>query len=492
MKNFKTVTGRLISYGMLLITASTALTGCIKPNYRAQYVDVPDYWRLPADEGSTLCNARWWEQFDDPVLDDLIWTSLRNNQDLKVAISRVLEYYARLGVTDSALYPAIDGNASYNRFQISKVSPLTVPGVSTIFSLYQATLNLSWELDFWGRIRSASEASYAELLAQVENRRAVVVTVVSSVAKAYIALRGLDGQLEVAKKTLKSRQDSLELAKDRYHLGETSELEVAQAEAELEIAAISLLQFERAIPQQENLISVLIGENPHDIVRGRTIDTFNYPPVIPAGLPSDLLIRRPDIVAAEDELIAVNAHVAEARALFFPQMNLTGAYGSESSILRAFLTSPAEIWQYGLSAAQTIFDAGRTWFQVEEVIALRDEALYNYRQKILTAFREVNDALVQIKMNKELVLEHEKQVKVLKLYYSLALLRYQEGEVDYLNVLDAERSLFNSELNLEQARADNYTAVVELYSALGGGWVNDADAYAISNDCHYECNDCNE
>lgn len=457
--------------------------GCIKPNYVPQYVNVPDSWRLPADEASTLCNFRWWEQFNDPVLNDLIWAALQNNLDLKIAISRVFEYYARLGVTEAALYPAIYGNASYSRNELSIAFPQTIPGSPRIFNLYEASLNLTWELDFWGRVRSASEASYAELLSQVEARRAVVVSVVAAVADAYITLRGLDGQLEVSRKTLKSRQDSLELAKDRFQLGETSELEVAQAEAELEIAAIRVLDFELAIPLQENLLSVLIGENPHEIIRGRPLNQFFYPPTIPAGMPSDLLIRRPDIVEAEYQLISINARVAEARALFFPQITLTGMYGSESILLRTFLKSPAEMWQYGISAVQTIFDAGRIWYQVEEVKAVRDEALYHYRQVILTAFQQVDDALVKCEMNQKLVKEHEQQVKVLELYVHLATLRYLEGEVDYLNVLDAERSLFAAQLNYVQSQVDNFNSVVLLYKVLGGGWVDDADAFAISTCC---------
>lgn len=462
------------------LTCCCLITGCIKPHYTPQYVDLPEEWRFDSDESSTLCNARWWEQFNDPVLDELIWRALSNNQDLKIAISRVFEYYALLGVADSALYPAINGNVTPSRNRASSVTPLGLPAAANKpFNNYQAYLNLSWELDFWGRVRSASEAAYADLLGQVEARRAVVLTVVSSVANAYINLRGLDGQLEVARRTLQSRKDSLKLAKDRFQLGETSELEVVQAEAELEIAAIRELEFELAIPQQENLISVLLGENPHEILRGSFLEEFNYPPVIPAGIPADLLTRRPDIVEAEEQLIALNARITQARALFFPQMTLTGNYGSQSAALSHFLTSPAQIWQYGLNAVQMIFDAGKVSYQVQAVQEARDQALFNYRQVILTAFREVNDALVQCQMNQKLLKEHETQVRVLQRYVDLARWRYLEGEVDYLNVLDAERSLFNSQLDLIQSQANNYNAVVALYSALGGGWVDDADAFAV-------------
>lgn len=457
------------------------LTGCFRPHYVRQYVDVPCSWRLPTDESSTLCNMRWWEQFDDPVLNELILKGLENNQDLKIAIHRVFEYYAILGIVDAALYPALYGNVNVSRNRVSGATPLGLPEVTNKpFNNYQATLNLSWELDFWGRVRSASDAAYADLLSKIEARRGIVITVVSSIANAYVTLRGLDAQLEVATKTLKSRQDSLELAKDRFHLGETSELEVVQAEAELEIAAIRKLDFEMAIPLQENLISVLMGENPHDILRGRSIEKLGYPPSIPAGLPSDLISRRPDIMEAEDQLIAVNARVSEAKALLFPQFSLTGEYGSQSSKLANFLTSPAQIWQYGVNVVQTIFDAGRTLYQIQATEEAREEALYNYRQVILTAFQQVNDALVQTKMNQKLVAEHANQVKVLVYYVELATLRYLEGEVDYLNVLDAERSLFDAQLSLIEAQMNNFNSVISLYSALGGGWVYEADSYAIS------------
>lgn len=463
-----------------LITALLILSsGCFRPNYQPQYVNIPQSWRLPADESSTLCNVRWWEQFDDEVLNNLIITALRNNQDMKVAIYRVFEYSARLGVTNAALFPALNGNAIYNRNQASLSAPIPVfPGISRFYNDYEAFLSLSWELDFWGRLASASEAAYANLLGQIEARRAVALTIVSSVANAYITLRNLDSQLEVSKKTQASREESLKLAISRFDLGETSELEVKQAQAELEIAVIRVIEFERAIPQQENRLSILLGENPYLVERGRNIESFAYPPTIPAGIPSDVLSRRPDIMKAEDQLIAANAQVTEARALFFPQITLTGMYGSQSLQLKSFLTGPSEMWQYGFSAVQTIFDAGRTIFLVEGAKAIRDEALANYRQTILNAFLEVNNALVAVQKNKELLAEHQKQVQILLDYLHLAQLRYYEGEVDYLNVLDAERLLFNAQLDLVQAFSDNFTAVVDLYRALGGGWVTDADEIA--------------
>lgn len=457
------------------------LNGCIRPGYIEQPITIPDTWRITVDEGSTLCNAEWWRQFEDPVLDELIHRSLRNNQDLKQAIARVFEFYGRLGVVNSALYPTVSGTAQASRQEVSVALPdAFTPGMPRTFNDFQSFFSFNWELDVWGRLYNATYAAYADLLNQIETRRAVVLKVVSSVANAYITLRQLDLQLEVSKQTLKSRLESLKLAQDRFNLGETSELEVKQAESEVEIAAIRVIEFERDIPQQENLISILVGDNPHDILRGRSLDKFSFSPSIPAGIPSDILQRRPDVLAAEDLMIAANARVAETRTLFFPQISLTGMFGSESADLKRLLTAPAEMWSYGLGLTTPLFNAGKTYYQVKQALALRDQALYRYRQTVLNAFKEVEDALVAYQKNRELARESEKQVKVLKEYLHLAVLRYNEGETDYLNVLDAERQLFNAELSLVQAQSDSFAAVVDLYSALGGGWVDAADAEAIS------------
>lgn len=477
------------------------LTGCLRPNYVKQPLDIPKEWRLDTNEGNTLCNYNWWEQFQDPVLNRLIMTALKNNEDLQVAIARVCQFYARFGVVRADLFPGITGNASYLRSKNSSAIPTptfdlsspsstisgATPSGDTPLSLnfpritnnYQAFFSLSWALDFWGRYYSAAEAAYDDYLGSIQARRAVVITVVTSVATAYITLRELDAQLGISKQTLESRYESLKLAQDRFELGETSYLEVIQAEAQIEIAALRVIEFEREIPLAENQLSILLGENPHWIERGKSLEKFEYPITIPAGLPSDLLTRRPDIVEAEDALKAANARVSEARALLFPQFTLTGLYGSESDSLSTFLRSRSEMWQYGVNAVQTIFDAGRTFYLIDEAKAIREETLAQYRQTILVAFKEVNDALVLYRKDRQLVVEHQKQVKILTEYLRLATLRYNEGEVDYLNVLDAERTLFDAQLSLAQAQADSFTAIVKLYGALGGGWVDKSDAIAI-------------
>jgi multidrug efflux system outer membrane protein len=462
------------------LTLLILLAGCLRPHYDPQYVDIPDDWRVDAVDESTLCNMSWWEQFDDPVLNQLILIALKNNQDIRVAISRVVQFYTQYRVISSSLYPNVTGSASYNRLESSIAVPFLIgTGLDRINDDFLASLNFNWELDFWGRLYSASEASYADLLSRVQARRAVVLTVVTSVANAYFTLRQLDAQLEISKKTLESRLESLKLAQDRFMLGETSELEVKQAESEAQIAVVSMIAFERDIPQQENLLSILLGENPHSIQRGLAIESFQYPGSIPVGLPSELLVRRPDIMQVEYDLIAANARVTEARALYFPQITLTAVQGSESAKFRKFLTSPAEFWQYGVGAVQTIFDAGRIIYLVEEAKAFRDEILFTYRQTILNAFKEVDSALIACQKNQQLVVEQRKQVSILTDVLHLAQLRYSEGEVDYLNVLDAERNLFDAQLTMTQFEADNFNAVVQLYGALGGGWIVEADTIAL-------------
>lgn len=453
------------------------LSGCMKPYYSRPPLDIPDDWRFESNNDSTLCNVDWWKQFNDPVLDQLIEAALANNKDIMVAIERVFEFYARYGITASELIPEVDGNASYTRQKISLTTfPLTGP--FHVFNIYEGFLSLNYLMDFWGQIKSLTEADYEEYLGTIEARRTVVLTVVSSVANTYMLLRQLDLQLKISRDTLKSREQSLELAQIRFELGETSELEVAQAEALMESAAIEIKRLERDIPQTENLLSILMGFNPQDILRGLPLFEMSTPIDIPAGLPADLLEQRPDVRQAEYELMATNARVFAAWTNYLPQFTLTGQFGSASTPLREFLKNPSDFWVWGVASFVPLFNAGKTGFQVMEAQAIRNEAYFTFQQVLLEAFREVNDALIAVQKNKELLIEQEKQVKVLRVYLSLATWRYQEGEVDYLNVLDAERTLFDSELAYAQAKADVFMAIIDLYQALGGGWVITADAYS--------------
>lgn len=461
---------------ILTLLILLSFSSCIfRPQFHRPCVEVPENWRVETDEGCDIANLRWWQQFNDPVLDELIVIALQNNNDLKVAIARVYEFYFRLGITSAALWPEIDGNASATRNEASLTVIPSVLKSQRLFNQYTALLSLSYEIDVWGRIHSATDAALAELLAEVQARRAVVLTLVASVATGYIQLRQFDKQLEIANETYKSRVESLKLAEVRFKEGLTSDLEVQQAASEVQSALVEVKQLEISIPQTENRLCVLLGITPQKINRGISIDKLSMPSYVPAGLPSDLLENRPDILKAEQILSATVSRVGEARAAMFPQISLTGAYGNQSSELHQLLTAPSRAWDYGISLFTPVFDAGRLAYTVDVAIAQRQEALYEYFQVILNAFAEVNTALIAHQKTKELVQVLTKQVQVLTEYLHLAVLRYNNGQTDYLNVLDAERTLFSSQLDLAAAQSEAFTTLIQLYAALGGGWVIDAD-----------------
>ena len=481
-------------------------TSCLRPHYTRPDLDIPASWREGADADTPEYSDAFWRQFRDPVLDELVAVALKNNHDLKKAIYRIQEYYDIFRITSSAFYPSLYATGSYSRIKSplginNTVSSLPTPPIngnasteiqqgggqaaatgttvngaalSPISNQYEGFLSSSWEIDLWGRIYSSSTASYNNLLAEVEAARSVVLTLITSVINSYFTLRQLDAELAVSKQTLASRQESLKLAIDRFELGETSEIEVRQAQAEVQSAAIRVVEFERDIPKQENLLSILLGENPGAIARGLSIDAFEYPMEIPAGIPSDLLCHRPDILQAEKQLISANARVAEAKSLFFPQISLTGTIGSISEALRDFASTPTNFWQYSVNALWPLFTGGQIYYNVKRTEAVFFEAVENYKQTILTAFREVNDALIDYEKERQLVVEHKIQVEVLKEYLKLAKLRYEEGEIDYLNVLDAERALFDAELQYVGAQADSFKAAVQIYKTLGVGILTEA------------------
>lgn len=452
-----------------------ALVSCnLAPPYHRPDLDVPCGWRMESDESSTCANIRWWEDLGDPVLDALVIQALQNNKDLKTAIWRVCEFFAKYKIARSELFPQIEaeGFALKEKLPQSSFFP---SGFDPYTGAYQFEFTLSYEIDFWGRIRNLSKAAYEELLAEIENRRTVVLTLVSSVAEAYVRIRELDRELEVAKATLLDREEYTLLAWKRFKGGLTSEIEYEQAVSLMEETRAAVVALETKIPIIENLLSVLLGETPTCIVRGKTLDELTVSPEVPAGLPSDLLEQRPDIIAMERNLIAANARIGVARAAFFPKISLTGYYGAESFQLRNFLKMSSRMWAIGGELAQAIFTGGRLTGQLGEAIAIRQELLYQYEQTILNAFKEVNDALVAHYQSKELVLVEKKRVKADTEYLRLAWLRYYNGQNDYLTVLDAQRQLFRSEIDLAKAQGDVLLTLVDLYKSLGGGWVWDAD-----------------
>jgi multidrug efflux system outer membrane protein len=443
-------------------------------------MEMPEEWRVEGNSESTCVNLQWWENLGDPVLNELIVTALQNNKDLQVAIWKVCEFYAQFMIARSPLFPQIGLNASGVKERFSPSANFLPQGINPVTPEYTFNFTLSYEIDFWGQVRNASKAAYSEFLAQIENRRTVVLTLVSAVAEAYIFLRQLDLELEIALATLESRRESLQIAKYRFEGGVTSEIEVTQAEFAYQDTLGSLKQLERLIPQQENLLSILLGQNPGSILRGKSVYQLTLPKEVPMGLPSDLLERRPDILQAENQLIAANANIGVARAAFFPQISLTGLFGGDSFELKKVFTKGARTWQIGGTLLQQIFTGGALIGQLRVTEAQKEEAIFGYEQTILNAFREVDDALIGHKKAKEEVIVRKAEVDALKEYLHLAWLRYYEGETQYLTVLDAERQLFAAEIQQAETQGDLFTTLVQIYKALGGGWVVDADSTLIT------------
>ena len=461
----------------VLIIALATVSGCtIGPDYVRPEIDTQDDWRFGIEDASGTVIAPWWEQFDDPVLDALILDALENNKDVLIAAARVEEFAARVDITRAGFYPQIgyDGNAGRN-----KTSP--GGGNSRINDSYLAALNVGWELDVWGRIRRATEAARAQLLAEEEVRRTVILTLVSSVASSYINLRSLDYQLEIARRTLESRGKTVELFDIQFEGGVVSELEVAQIRSEYEQAAVRIPSLERQIVLQENALSILLGHNPGDIRRGKTINDLSRPQV-PAGIPSELLARRPDIQRAEQDLIAANAQIGVARSQYFPTISLSGLFGYASTELSDLLQGSSETWGIGADALGPVFTGGRISSQVRASEAVQRQLLVGYAQTVQTAFREVDDALISNVKRHEELMAQGRRVAALQDYARFAQIRYDEGQVSYIEVLDSERRLFDAELLHAQSMNDVYASYVALYKAMGGGWIQQAETVANETD----------
>ncbi|NUU36860.1 efflux transporter outer membrane subunit [Pseudomonas sp. C2B4] len=458
------------------------LAGCmVGPDYQAPEIDTPAAYRYADKEARDLSNTLWWEQFQDPVLNDLIRIALQENKDIQIAAARVEQFQGRYGETRSLLFPQVGLGTQGQRTRSPRDNgPVPLDSsVDPVFNNYQAILNVSWELDVWGRLRRLSESARADLLASEEGRRSVLLSLVSSVASSYVTLRDLDRELEIARTTAKVRGDSYEIFKLRYGAGTISEMELAQNLSEYERTLAAVAQFEPLVAQQENALAVLLGRNPGPIIRGRDLGQLTLP-AVPAGLPSDLLERRPDLRQAELNLISANALIGAAKAQYFPTISLTGLLGSVSNQLSDLFTGPAATWSYGVAASMPIFTAGGIAGQVQQAEAFQQQTLLIYQQAIQSAFRDVEDALITSSKSREQMASQERQVEALRTYARFARLRYDNGYTDYIEVLDAERSLFDAELNYTRTRATVFTSMINLYKATGGGWVSKADELTVS------------
>jgi outer membrane protein, multidrug efflux system len=442
------------------------------PDYERPVVPVPDGWRqMSATDQESLANTPWWELFGDPELVQLIEIALAENKDLLIAVERIEEARAFYGFQRADLFPKVDLAAAAGVVHSSEQGiPPFPPGTDNEDALYSVAGRVFWEVDLFGRIRRATEAELALLYATEESRRGVVLALVADVARAYVELRDFDTRLETSRRTLESRVEYVELARERFEGGLTSELDWRQAEAELHRTAGLVYDFERLVVQKEHELAALLGRNPGDIPRGRTLDEIAQVPSVPAGLPSELLERRPDVRQAEEQLVSANARIGEAKALLYPSLALTGTFGWESTELGDLLDSPAQSWSVGANLLQPIFNAGQNRRRVDVAESQQRQALYAYERSVLLAFREVEDSLVGVRQSGlRRGSEHERVAAELKVL-ELAELRYRGGVAAYLEVLDAQRSLFDAELDETSARRDELVALIQLYKALGGGW----------------------
>ena len=450
--------------------------GCtMGPNYRQPVVETPQTWRFEEKEVKEIGNTAWWEQFNDPIMNELIQTALKENKDVKIAAARVEEFMGRYGIIRAALFPQVNTTAIGGRNRITEFGNTPLPSTTeNPANNFVVSLNGSWEIDIWGKLRRATEAARADILSQEEGRRAVILTLVASVANAYVNLRDLDKQLEIARRTARSRKEAYDLFQLRFKGGVISELELTQVKSEYEQTLSTIPFLEKVIAQQENALSMLLGRNPAPILRGKKIDELVLP-AVPAGLPSELLANRPDIRQAEQNLIAANARIGVARSLYFPSISLTGSFGFSSIDLSQLFTGAARIWSWNVPVYAPIFTGGAIQGQVKSAEALQQQALLRYQQSIQTAFREVEDALVDHKRSREQLEIQNRQVESLCNYARIARLRFDNGYTSYIEVLDAERSLFNAELAHAQTKGHLFQALVNLYKAMGGGWIIEAE-----------------
>ena len=461
------------------ILTCSFLAGCsLQPKYKRENTPELTAWKQPLSMETISNTDRFWEFFEDETLNTLVSKALTHNLDLKVAIENVNVFASRWQVVKSKLFPQIDTKAGGARDKVPNVVPLVAPGTPQIGNSFDLVFNASYLVDFWGEVRSASQASYHRYIASVENRKSIVLSLVSATMETYFLLRQYDRQLQIAKETVETRQESYRLATIRYNLGLTSKVQVEQALAELEFAKLEIDRLNIKISETEDLMAVLIGEPTQGIPRGLSIDCFKMPKAIPKELPSQILDQRPDLMRKEQELMAANADIGVARAKFFPQFNLTGLYGYESSMLPQIFNSTSSIWGYGLSLMQEIFTGGKITGNLKMTQAEQRKALYAYHQTILNAFKDVNDAMTNLRYTEQMVSTQRKRVEALEKYLHLVNLQYNEGLVDYLTYLDAERQVFDAKLSEMETIAKSFISYVNVYKALGGSWVTQADHIA--------------
>jgi multidrug efflux system outer membrane protein len=457
-----------------VLTLGLLLTGCaVGPDYFRPAIPTPEVYRGAGPNPSAAVSAqllgdqRWWEVFQDPVLQQLIRTALQQNYDARIAASRVLQAQAQLSITRADQFPTISAGSQVSEQYNPKTSPV-IPAYR--YNAGEVDLSVIWNLDFWGKYRRQTEAARASLLASQWGQRAVLASVVSSVATAYFTLRELDQALDLSKNTLAARQNSLRLTNVLVKSGSASALDVRQSEELVYTAAETIPDLERQIAQEENSLSILLGDNPGPIPRGRPLTEQPDPPTVPVGLPSELLERRPDIREAEENLVSANAEIGVAKAAFFPSISLTGLAGFESNALNNLFSHSQRIWNETGSLTQPVFAAGAIRSGMRLARAEQQQMLLTYRQTIMNAFQEVSNSLVAYQKGREFREQQELFTAAADDTDHLSKILYQHGGASYLQVLTSENNAFAAELNLAQAQLNERLALVQLYNALGGGW----------------------
>ena len=462
----------------LVLTALLSAGCAVGPTYRRPQMAAPSSFRapepLPSQEAASIADLKWFEVFHDQALQDLVRTALQRNYDLRDAVARMEEARASLGITRSNQYPNFGAGASVeiNRLSRDGATPIRtqlLPSQNRNFGTAALEL-LSFEIDIWGRLRRETEAARANLLGAEDVRKAVVTTLVSDVATAYLTLRELDNTLEISRLTLETREQSLELTRSRQTGGVATLLDLRQAEQLVQTAAETIPAIQQQIEQTENRINLLLGQNPGSVARGRSLTDQDMPPQVPAGLPSALLERRPDIGAAEQDLMAANAEIGVARAAYFPRLTLSGLLGGASTQLTSLFSADHTTWNLAPQVSQPIFSAGRIKSGVKFTEAQRERALIRYEKTIQTAFVEVSDALIAHQRVRERRERQAALVATLEDRVRLAYMRYRGGVDTQLNALDSDRDLFQAQLDLARVRLAELLTVVQLYKALGGGW----------------------
>lgn len=459
-----------LQLGLLLI-----LSGCmVGPDYHSPCLDIPDTFKYEVSNAKGDLNLEWWRQFDDPVLNDLIEEALANNYNVKIAAANIDNAVGILIQVRAPLFPQLGYTGSYTRYRTStNLATTQLPAPFTLKNpqtTWQAIATGSWEIDIWGRIRRQVESAQANVFATYQARQNVILSLVASVANSYIQLRSLDEQLVISQNTMDLYKDSVEYFEKQFKYGQTSKMTVASAQTQYEIAASKVPQIKSQIVQTENALSILLGSNPRTIPRGKTIYKLK-PPVIPPDLPSQLLTQRPDIMQAEENLIAANAQIGAAKALYFPSITLTGFYGGASQQLSNLFNGPSGTWSFVGTVTGPIFTAGAIYGQVFQAEALQQAALYTYKETVQNAFADVENALVENMMLIDQVAAQERLVKAAGEYQYLATLQYKGGYAPYFIVIQAQEQYFPAQLSWVQTQADLLSSLVEVYQSMGGGWV---------------------